>query len=68
MEIGQALHPIRPERKADEDSRRLFFCDLHNGFAHVKSKDCGHEYQLAFPRKCRGFQRVMFNTFLAPIL
>jgi len=42
--------------------------DIHNGFARVKCKDCGHEYLLAFPCKCRCFQLAIFNAFLAPIL
>jgi ribosomal protein S27E len=29
--------------------------DLHNGFARVKCKDCGHEYLLAFSCKRRHF-------------
>src|SRR3989339_124787 len=29
--------------------------DLHNGFARVKCKDCGHEYLLAFSCKLRHF-------------
>ena len=28
---------------------------LHNGFARVKCKDCGHAYLLAFSCKCRHF-------------
>ena len=42
--------------------------DLHKGFVHVKCKDCGHEYLLAFLCKCRCFQLVIFNAFLASIL
>jgi len=29
--------------------------DIHNGFAQVKCKDCGHEYLLAFSCKRRHF-------------
>jgi len=29
--------------------------DIHNGFARVKCKDCGHEYRLAFSCKRRHF-------------
>jgi hypothetical protein len=48
--------------------RYLDFSDLHNGFARVKRKDCGHEYLLAFPCKCRCFQSVIFNAFLTSVL
>jgi len=42
--------------------------DLHNGFARVKCKDCGHKCFLAFSCKCRYFQLVIFNAFLASVL
>ena len=35
--------------------------DLHNGFARVKCKDCGHEYLLAFFCTCCCFQLTIFN-------
>lgn len=35
--------------------RYLYCGDLHNGFARVKSNDCGHEYLLAFSCKRRHF-------------
>ncbi|MBU1150094.1 MAG: transposase zinc-binding domain-containing protein [Proteobacteria bacterium] len=41
--------------------------DLHNGFTHVKCKDCGHGYLLAFTCKCRCFRMVIFDAFLASI-
>jgi hypothetical protein len=41
--------------------------DIHNGFARVKGKDCGHEYLLVFSCKCRCFQLVIFNAFLPSI-
>ena len=45
--------------------------DLHNGFARVKCKDCGHEYLLAFVLKGSGNpalagQAPSFLPFLPP--
>jgi hypothetical protein len=42
--------------------------DLHNGFARVKCKDCGHEYLLAIAYKHCCFELVIFNLFSFTLL
>jgi len=46
-------------------NRYLDCGDLHNGFARVKCKDCGHEYLLAFSCKLCCFLPVIFSIIKA---
>jgi len=42
--------------------------DLHNGFARVKCKDCGHEYLIAFTFKRYCFQAGVFTFHRASMV